>query len=161
MQASKPRMATSYSYDAQAMQASKPRMATSYSHDAPFRAQTYPQYAPQPPQAQFGQHSPGGLIPSYGGGPNPGYTPPFQSNPHVPSAVTGVPQQPVYNVTNVYNTVAQAAQQQLQPEQQQQQSTLEKYKPVFSLLGGALKLADNVWGQNDLNNFNNNNWNGF
>jgi len=113
-------------------------MATSYNHDAPFRAQTYPQYAPQPPQAQFGSYSPG--FPSYGGGHNPA----FQSNPYLSSAFTGMPQQPVYNITHVYNNLTPQ-----QPQQQQQQqptSSLEKYNGLFSLLGGALKVAGAVLG---------------
>ena len=60
-------------------------MATSYNHGA-HRTQTYPQYAPQLPQAQFGSFTPGGLVPAS-------------------------PQKLVYNVTNVYNAVSQQAQQ--------------------------------------------------
>jgi hypothetical protein len=145
-----------YSAQARAVQASRaPRMATSYNHDAHFRSQTYPQYAPQLAQAQFGSYSPGGSVPpSYGGGPNPGHTP-FQSNPYLSSAFTGMPQQPVYNVTNIYNNPApQQPQQQEQHQQNQQHSTssLSKYNGMFTLLGGALKLAGAVLGptlQND------------
>jgi hypothetical protein len=146
-------------------------MATSYNHDAPLRAQTHPQYTPQLGQAQFGSYSPGGPVPPYGGGPNPGFQP-FQSNPSVSSAVTGMPQQPVYNVTNVYNNpMPQQPQQQQQPQEQQQHhqkptSSLEKYHGTFELLGGALKLAGAVLGptlkkdwKNDWNNNSNNNWN--
>ena len=126
-------------------------MATSYNHGAPFRAQTYPQYAPQPPQAQFGPYSPG--FPSYGGGPNPEYKA-FQSNPYLSSAFTGMPQQPVYNITHVYNNITPQ-----QPQQQQQQqptSSLAKYNGMFTLLGGALKVAGAVLGptlQNDWSSF--------
>jgi hypothetical protein len=123
-------------------------MTTSYNSGAPVRAHTYPQHA------QFGSFSP---VHSYGGGANPGYTP-FASNPQLASAFTGVPQQPVYNVTHVmYNMpMPQQQQLQLQPQQQQQQqhgtSSLQKYNGMFTLLGGALKLAGAVLGptlQND------------
>jgi hypothetical protein len=140
------------------MQSSRaPKMATSYNHDAHFRSQTYPQYTPQLGQAQFGSYNSGGSVPSYGGGPNPGYKP-FESNPYLSSAFTGMPQQPVYNITNVYNNPMP---QQPQPQQQQQHeqhstSSLEKYNGMFKLLGGALKLAGAVLGptlQNDWNSF--------
>jgi hypothetical protein len=146
------------------MQSSRaPRMATSYNHDAHFRSQTYPQYTPQLAQAQFGSYSPGGSVPSYGGGPNPGHNP-FQSNQYPSSAFPGMPQQPVYNITHVYNNPMP---QQQQPQQQQQQqehqqqptSSLAKYNGMFTLLGGALKLAGAVLGptlQNDWNSFTNN-----
>jgi len=51
----------------------------------------------------------------------------------------------VYNVTHVYNTVPQQPQ---QSQQQQQQSTsgLAKYHGMFTLLGGALKVAGAVLG---------------
>jgi hypothetical protein len=107
-------------------------MATSYNHDAHFGAQTYPQYTPQLGQAQFGSYSPGGSVPSYGGGPNPGYNL-FQSNQYLFSAFTGWPQQPVYNVNHVYYNPMQ--------QQQQPTSSLEDYNGLFSLLDGALKLA--------------------
>ena len=159
-------------YSAQAVQNnSRPfRMTTAYNHETPFRSQTFPQYTPQPPQGQTGSFSPGGLIPSYGGGLNPGYKPPFQSNPYPPPAYPGMPampqqpmmpqlpampQQPVYNVTNVYNTVSEQLQQQGQPSP----SGLAKYNGMFTLLGGALKLAGTVLGptlQNDWSNFNSN-----
>ena len=124
-----------------------PRMTTAYNSGAPLRAHTYPQ------QAQFGSFSP---VHSYGGVSNPGYTP-FASNPHLASAFTGVPQQPIYNVTHVlYNIpMPQAQQLQLQPQPQLQQhetSSLQKYNGMFTLLGGALKLAGTVLGptlQND------------
>jgi len=144
-------------YSAQAVQASRPRMATSYNHDAPFRAQTYPQYAPLLPQAQFGSYNPGGPVPPYGGGPNPGYQP-FQSNPYVSPTFTGMPQQPVYNVTNVYNPMPQ--QQQQQQEHQKPTSGLAKYNGMFTLLGGALKLAGAVLGPTLKNDWNND-WNNF
>jgi len=133
-------------------------MATSYNHDAHFRSQTYPQYTPHLAQAQFGSYSPGGSGPSYGGGPNPGHQP-FQANPYLSSAFTGMPQQqPVYNVTQVYNSMPQQPQ---QPQQQQQQptSSLSKYNGMFTLLGGALKLAGTVLGptlQNDWSSLINN-----
>ncbi|KAI0271025.1 hypothetical protein BGY98DRAFT_1189758 [Russula aff. rugulosa BPL654] len=153
-------------YTAQAVQNnSRPfRMTTAYNHETPFRSQTFPQYTPQPPQGQTGSFSPGGLIPSYGGGPNPGYKLPFQSNPYPPPAYPAMPvmpqlpvmpQQPVYNVTNVYNTVSEQLQQQGQPSP----SGLAKYNGMFTLLGGALKLAGTVLGptlQNDWSNFNSN-----
>lgn len=67
-------------------------------------------------------------------------------------------QQPVYNVTHIYNTVPQQPQ---QPQQEQQHSTsgLAKYNGMFHLLGGALKVAGAVLGptlQNDWNNFTSN-----
>ena len=139
-----------------AVQASRaPRMATSYNHDAHFRSQTYPQYAPQPSQAQFGSYSPGGPISTYGGGPNPGYTP-FHSNPYPSPAFTGMPQQPVYNVTHIYNNPVPQQPQQQEQHQQHSTSSLSKYNGMFTLLGGALKLAGAVLGptlQNDWNSF--------
>ena len=125
-------------------------MATSYNHGAPFRAQTFPQYAPQLPQAQVGSYSPGGSIPPYGGWPNPGYKPPFQPNPYPSPAFTGMPQQPVY-VTHIYNN-PMPQQPQQQEQQQQPTSSLAKYNGMFTLLGGALKVAGAVLGptlQND------------
>jgi hypothetical protein len=105
----------------------------------PPRADTYPQYAPQHARpAQFGSFNPATL---YGGGANPGPTP-FVPNPYLSSAFTGMPQQPVYNITNVYNV----PQQQQQQEQHHKPSTLQKYNGMFTLLGGALKLAGAVLG---------------
>jgi hypothetical protein len=130
-------------------------MATSYGHDAHFRSQTYPQYTPQLGQTQFGSYSPGGSVPSYGSGPNPGYTP-FQSNPHLSSAFTGMPQQPVYNITNIYNNPMPQQQQQQQQQQHEPTSSLEKYNGMFNLLGGVLKVAGAVLGptlQNDWSSF--------
>ena len=143
-------------------------MATSYNHDAHFRSQTYPQYTPQLAQAQSGSYSPGGSVPSYAGGLNPAHQP-FQSNPHPSSAFTGMPQQPVYNVTHIYNTMPQQPQPQQQQQQQHQQqptSSLAKYNGMFHLLGGALKVAGAVLGptlKNDWNSFSNNNndWSSF
>jgi len=121
-----------------------PRMATSYNHGA-HRAQTYPQFASQLPQAQSaGSYSPSGPVPSYGGQPNPGYRA-FQSNPYLSSTFTGTPQPPVYNVTQVYNPVPQQPQ---QPQTQSMASSLAKYNGMFTLLGGALKLAGAVLGPN-------------
>jgi len=133
-------------------------MATSYSHNhgAPFRAQTHPQYAPQQPLAQIGSYNPGAPArPPYSGGPNPGYKP-FQSNPYVSSGSTGMPQQPVYSVTNIYNNPMPRQPQQQQQEQHQPTSSLAKYNGMFTLLGGALKLAGTVLGptlQNDWSSF--------
>jgi hypothetical protein len=122
----------------------KPKMATSYNHGAPFRSQTYPQYSPQPPQEQFGSFNPGGHIPQYGGSPDPGYKP-FQSNPYLYSAFTGMPQQLVYNITHIHNdTMPQ--QPQLPLPEKKPTSTLQKYNGLFTLLGGALKLAGTVLG---------------
>ncbi len=139
-------------YSAQAANASRgPKMATSYSHGAPSRAQTYPKYAPHLAQAQPGSYNPGGPVPSYGGVPNPGYKS-FQASPYLSSAFTGMPQQPVH-VPQVYNPILQ------QPQQQPQQSTmstLQKYNGMFTLLGGALKLAGTVLGptlQSDWSSF--------
>ena len=115
-------------------------MTTAYSSGAPVRAHTYPQ------QAQFGSFSP---VHSYGGVSNPGHTP-FASNPQLASAFIGVPQQPMYNVTHVLYNIPMP-----QPQQQQQRhetSSLQKYNGMFTLLGGALKLAGTVLGptlQND------------
>jgi hypothetical protein len=52
-----------------------------------------------------------------------------------------VPQQPVYNITHVYDSSI--------PQQQQQQlqqgfSSMQKYNGMFTLLVGALKLAGAV-----------------
>ncbi len=123
----------------------KPKMATSYNHGTPFRSQTYPQYPSQPPQAQSGSFNPGGHVPQYGGSPNPGHKP-LQSNPYLSSAFTGMPQQqqPVYNITHVYNNPT--PQQPQQQEPQKPTSTLQKYNGMFTLLGGALKLAGAVLG---------------
>jgi hypothetical protein len=101
------------------MQASKaPKMATSYSA--------------------------GGSVPSYGSGPNPGYTP-FQSNPYLSSAFTGMPQQPVYNITQVYNNLMPQQPQQQQQQQQQPTSSLEKYNGLSNLLEDVvLKIAGAV-----------------
>jgi hypothetical protein len=68
---------------------------------------------------------------SYGGGANPEPTP-FASNPRLAPAFTRVPQQPVINIHLVNNVV------------QPRPSTLEKYDGLFTLLGGALKLAGAV-----------------
>jgi hypothetical protein len=119
-----------------------PRMTTSYNTGVPARAQTYPQYS------QFGSFTP---TTSYGGGVSPGPTP-FTSNPYFASALPGVPQQPVpqqpvYNITNVYNVP-----QQQQQQQQHEPSTLQKYNGMFTLLGGALKLAGAVLGPDLSNN---------
>jgi hypothetical protein len=89
--------------------------------------------------AQFGSFNPAA---SYGGGANPGPIP-FASNPYSSSTFTGMPQQPVYNITNVYNVPQQQQQQQ---QQQHEPSTLQKYNGMFTLLGGALKLAGAVLG---------------
>ena len=126
------------SYTAQALRARThiPRMATSYNPGMPPRAHTFPQYAPHHAQpAQFGSFNPATL---YGGGANPGPTP-FVPNPYLTSAFTGMPQQPVYNITNVYNM-------QQQQQEQHHQSSLQKYNGMFTLLGGALKLAGAVLG---------------
>ena len=137
-------------------------MATSYSHDAHFRSQTYPQYTPQLGQAHFGSYSPGGSVPlyspggsvpSYGGAPNPGYKP-FESNPYLSSAFTGMPQQPVYNITNIYNNPM--SQQPQHEHEQHSTSSLEKYSGLFKLLGGVLKVAGPALVptlQNDWNSF--------
>ena len=122
-------------------------MATSYNHGAP-RAQTYPQPAPQLPQAQFGAYNPG-PVPSYGGQSNPRF------NPN-PTFSFGMPQQAMHHVANLYNHVPQQQQQQQQPQQQSGVSGLAKYNGLFSLLGGALKLAGTVLGptlRNDWDNY--------
>jgi hypothetical protein len=49
---------------------------------------------------------------------------------------------PVYNITHVYNNPVPQPQQQ----HQQQSSTLQNYNGMFTLLGGALKLAGTVLG---------------
>lgn len=134
-----------------------PKMTTSYNTGVPARAQTYPQYA------QFGSFTP---TTSYSGGTSPGSPPfmsnpyfaptptdggaspgptPFVSNPYFSPTPTGVPQQPVhqqpvYNITNVYNVPEQQQQQQ----QQHEPSTLQKYNGMFTLLNGALKIAGAV-----------------
>jgi hypothetical protein len=93
--------------------------------------------------------------PSYGSGPNPGYTP-FQSSPYLSSAFTGMPQQPVYNITHVYNNLMPQQPQQQQQQQQQPTSSLEKYNGLFNLLGDTLKIAGAVLVpilQSDLSSF--------
>jgi hypothetical protein len=79
---------------------------------------------------------------------------PFASNPYLASAFTGVPQQPVYNIPQVFNMpqVYYVPQQQQQQQQQDEPSTLEKYNGLFTLLGGALKLAGAVLGSEFVNN---------
>jgi hypothetical protein len=110
-------------------------MSTSYLPGAPSpRAPGYPQHG------QYGSFSP---VSFHGGGINHGYIP-FASNPYLASAFTGVPQQPVYNIIHVYNNPM--PQQQQQQEQQHESSSLQKYNGMFTLLGGALKLAGAVLG---------------
>jgi len=139
-----------------------PRMATSYNHGAPHgphRSQTYPQHGSQLPQ--YGANNPAGPVPSYGGQPNPGHRPSgFQSNSYFSfSTFTGTPQQPVNTFPNVYNPVPQQPQQRHQPQQQSTTSSLARYTGMFTLLGGALKLAVAVLApafQNDWRNFTDN-----
>jgi hypothetical protein len=116
------------SFTTQASRVSAPMMTTSYNSGALSHSQSYPQHA------QFGSISP---VDSYDGSANPGYTP-YASDPYIASTFTGVPQQPVYNITNVYNSPM--------PQQQQQHetSTLKKYNGTLTLVGGALKLAGAV-----------------
>jgi hypothetical protein len=67
-----------------------------------------------------------------------------------------MPQQPVYNITNVYNNPMPQQPQQQQQQQHQPTSSLEKYNGMFKLLGGALKVAGAVLGptlQNDWSSF--------
>lgn len=116
-------------------------MTTSYSPVTPSRAPSYPQHA------QYGSFSPVG---SYGGGIHPGYIP-FASNPYLASAFTGMPQQAVYNITHVYNSPI--PQQQQSYQQHDESSSLQKYNGMFTLLGGALKLAGAVLGASLTNDF--------
>ena len=68
---------------------------------------------------------------SYGGGANAELIP-FASNPRLAPAFTSVPQQPAINIHLVNNV------------KEPRPSTLEKYDGLFTLLGGALKLAGAV-----------------
>jgi hypothetical protein len=103
-------------------------MTTSYSSGVFSHSQSYPLHT------QFGSISP---VSSYDGSADPGNTP-YASNRGIASAFTGVSQQPVYNITNVYNSPM--------PQQQQQHdtSTMKKYNGAFTLVGGVLKLAGAV-----------------
>jgi hypothetical protein len=104
-------------------------MATSYNLGMPSRAHTYPQYAHT---TQFGSVNP---VTSYRGGAGPT---PFASIPYISPTFTGMPQQPVYNITNVY------VPQQQQQQQQDEPSALQNYNGMFTLLDGALKIAGAV-----------------
>ena len=115
-------------FTTQAMRVRTPRMTTSYNVGAPSHSQGYQQHG------QLGSVSP---LDSYNGGISPGYTP-FTPDPYLAPAFTGVPQQPVYNITNVYNNPLP------QPQQQHETSALKKYNGTFTLLGGAIKLAGAV-----------------
>jgi len=65
-----------------------------------------------------------------------GFTP-FASNPYLAAVFAPPPPQPqVLNITHVYN----------QMQQPEKKSTLQNYNGLFSLLGGALKVAGAVLG---------------
>jgi len=99
--------------------------------------------SPSPLPPQMGSFNPyGGALSQYNPyvpqvNPYYGFTP-FASNPYL--AMAFAPQQPqqpqVVNITNVYN----------QMQAPEKKSTLQNYNGMFTLLGGALKLAGAVLG---------------
>jgi hypothetical protein len=108
-----------------------PRMATAF--NVPRSR------SPLPPQT--GSFNPyGGAPPRYNPyaqvNPYYGFTP-FASNPYLASVFAPPPAQPqVVNITHVYN----------QMQQPEKKSSLQNYNGLFTLLGGALKLAGTVLG---------------
>ena len=108
------------SFTTQGSRVNAPRMTTSYNSGALSHSQSYTQHA------QSGSISP---VNSYDGS---------ASDPYIALAFTGVPQQPVYNITNVYNSPMP------QQQQQHENSILKKYNGTFTVVGGALKLAGAV-----------------